>query len=138
LISVPPIPSDLAVSEHLARRWFSVVQRGAFDELASLLHPDVHLVSKVRAGVVIEGRDAALAFINETLASSLYEAVGEVYTALDDYRVVVEGRMRWIDEDRVIRDDPVVWAMEFREELLHTFVPVRTVIEAEAVLASVH
>jgi hypothetical protein len=35
----------------------------------------------------------------------------------------------------VIRDDPAVWAMEFRDELLLRFVAVRSVLEAEAILA---
>jgi hypothetical protein len=34
----------------------------------------------------------------------------------------------------VIRDDPVIWAMEFREGLLYRFVAVRTMLDAEAVL----
>jgi hypothetical protein len=34
----------------------------------------------------------------------------------------------------VIRDDPVIWAMEFRESLLYRFIAVRTMFEAEAVL----
>ena len=56
------------------------------------------------------------------------------YQALDDDRVVVEGRIRWIDEDRVIRDDPVTWAMEFRDGLLVRFIPARTLVEAETIL----
>ena len=68
--------------------------------------------------------------------TNLYEAVTEVFTTLDDDRVVVEGRMRWIDDERVIRDDPVVWAMEFRDGLLLRFVPTRSVFEAETTLAA--
>ena len=58
------------------------------------------------------------------------------YQALDDDRIVVEGRMRWIDDDRVIRDDPVIWAMEFRDGLLARFVPARTLVEAETILGA--
>jgi hypothetical protein len=93
-------------------------------------------VSKVQAGRVVEGRADVARFIDETLADSLFEAVTEVYVPLDERRVIVEGRIRWIDEERVIRDDPVIWAMEFRDGLLLRFVPTRTAIEAEAVLAS--
>jgi hypothetical protein len=110
------------------------VQSGAFDRLGELVHDDITLHSKLRAGVVVEGRAAVAQFIQETVAESLYEAVPEVYSPLDDDRVVVEGRMRWIDDERVIRDDPVVWAMEFRDGLLSRFVPARTPIEAEAIL----
>ncbi len=48
--------------------------------------------------------------------------------------MIVEGRLRWIDEDRVIRDDPVVWALQFRDGLLLRFVAVRSALDAEAVL----
>lgn len=90
--------------------------------------------SKVRPGLVVEGREAVTRFMQEIVAENLYEVAPDVYTALDDERVVVEGRMRWIDEERVIRDDPLVWAMEFRDELMLRFVPARTAIEAETIL----
>ena len=108
--------------------------RGAFDELAEFLHEDVELVSKIRAGAVVHGREDVRSFITEAVAPNLYEATAEVYTPLDDERVIVEGRIRWIDEDRVIRDDPVTWAMEFRDGLLVRFIPARTKVEAETIL----
>jgi hypothetical protein len=123
-------------SERLARRWFAAIERGAFDEIDTLLHEDVRLVSRVQPGVVVEGRGDVTRFIQEKVANRLYEAIAEVYTPLDGTRVVVEGRMRWIDDNRVIRDDPVVWALEFRDELLLQFLPARTNIEAESSLAS--
>ena len=121
-------------SERLARRWFAAVTRGAFDELPELLHEDVELVSKIRTGTVVHGRDDAARFIADSVAPNLYEAAVELYTPLDYDRVVVEGRLRWIDEDRVIRDDPVVWALEFRDELLLRFVAARSTLDAEAAL----
>jgi hypothetical protein len=134
LIPDPKAPLELATSERLARRWFGLVKRGGFEQLTELIHEDVRLVSKVRPGMVVEGRGAVAQFIQETVATSLYEAVPDVYTPVDDERVVVEGRMRWIDDERVIRDDPVVWAMEFRDGLLFRFVPARTAVEAETIL----
>jgi ketosteroid isomerase-like protein len=127
---------DLPDSERLARRWFATVASGDFEELPELVHEDVELVSKVRAGTVVEGRDDVAQFIQESIAPNLYDAVTEVFTPLDDERVVVEGRLRWIDDERVIRDDPVVWAMEFRDGLLLRFVPTRSVFEAETILAA--
>ena len=56
------------------------------------------------------------------------------YLPLDEDRVVVEGRIRWIDDERVIRDDPVTWAMEFRDGLLVRVIPARTLVEAETIL----
>ena len=126
--------SDTYESERLARRWFAAVDEGAFDELGSLVHDDVVLISKLRPGVVVEGREAFVQFTRETVSASLYEAVTTTYHALDAQCVIVEGRMRWIDDDRVIRDDPVTWAMEFRDGRLVRFVPARTMIEAETML----
>jgi ketosteroid isomerase-like protein len=126
--------AEVVESERLARRWFAVVQAGSFEELVDLVHEDVVLVSKVRPGTVLEGRQQLGVFVAETLSDSLYEAVTDVYRPLDASRIVVEGRLRWIDEDRVIRDDPVIWAMEFRDGLLARFVPARTAVEAETIL----
>jgi len=123
-------------SERLARRWFAVVGRGAFDEVPELVHEDVELVSKIRAGTVVRGRADVAEFIQETVAPSLHEAAVEVYTPLDESRVVVEGRIRWIDEERVIRDDPVVWALEFCDGLLIRFAAARTMLEAETILGA--
>jgi ketosteroid isomerase-like protein len=123
-------------SERLARRWFATIAAGRFDELPDLVHDDVQLVSKVRVGTVVEGRENVARFIEEFIAPNLYEAVTEVFTVLVDECVVVEGRMRWIDDERVIRDDPVVWAMEFRDGLLLRFVPARSALEAETMLAA--
>ncbi len=123
-------------SERLARRWFATVARGAFDELAELVHDDVQLASRVRPGMVIEGRDDVTRFLVDTVAASLYEAAPEAYFAIDATRVTVEGRMRWKDDERVIRDDPMVWAMEFRDGLVLRFLHARSVLEAEALLAS--
>lgn len=108
----------------------------AFDRLVELVHEDVVLVSKIQPGVVLEGRTEVVRFVEETLAESLYEATTSTYQPLDDDRIVVEGRIRWIDEERVIRDDPVTWAMEFRDGLLVRFIPARTQVEAETILGA--
>lgn len=123
-------------SERLARRFFSLVERRAFDELAEVVHDDVTVVSKVRPGEVFEGKDALVRFVRETLADSLYEAPTTAYLPIDHSRVVVEGRIRWIDDDRVIRDDPVTWAVEFRDDLLLRLIPARTLVEAETILGA--
>ena len=104
--------------------------------MPELLHEDVELVSKIRTGTVVHGREDVARFIADAVAPSLYEAAVELYTPLDDDRVIVEGRLRWIDEDRVIRDDPVVWALEFRDELLLRFVAARSTLDAEAILGA--
>lgn len=116
---------------------FSVVEQGSADELGELVHPSVVLVSIVRPGVVVEGKDDFVPFVRDTLANSLHEVVVSSYRALDNERIVVEGRIRWADTDRVFRDDPVIWAMEFREGLLARVIPARTTVEAETILGAV-
>ena len=94
------------------------------------------IVSKVRPGLVFEGKDELVRFVQDTLSDSLYEASTTNYLPVDERRVVVEGRIRWIDDERVIRDDPVIWAMEFRDDLLLRLVPARTLVEAETILGA--
>ena len=94
------------------------------------------VVSKVRPGQIVVGKDDFLRFVQGTLPDSLYEATTSEYLPLDHDRIVIEGRLRWIDDDRVIRDDPVTWAMEFRDGLLVRFVPARTRVEAETILGA--
>jgi hypothetical protein len=72
----------------------------------------------------------------EEIAESFHEARITDFHPVDANRVVVEGRMRWMDDERVIRDDPAIWAMEFREGLLVRFVPARTLVEAETVIGA--
>jgi ketosteroid isomerase-like protein len=128
--------SDSPSSERLARRWFAAVTRGAFDELPELLHEEVEVVSKIRTGTVVQGRSDVVHFIRDAVAPSLYDAAVEVYTTLGEGRVIAEGRIRWIDDERVIRDDPVVWALEFRDGLLLRFIAARSTLDAEAILGA--
>ena len=127
----------IAESERLARRWFSTLEERAFDRLGDLVHDDVVIISKMQQGLVLEGKEAVLRYMHETLSDSLYEASTTMFLPIDDVRIVVEGRIRWIDEERVIRDDAVNWAMEFRESLLARLVPARTLVEAETILGGV-
>lgn len=92
------------------------------------------LISKLRPGFVVEGKADFVRFVQEEVGPSLYEATADDFAPIDNERIVVEGRMRWIDDERVIRDDPVMWAMEFRDGLLARFIPARTRIEAETIL----
>jgi len=108
----------------------------AFDQLAELVHDDVLIVSKIRPGLVLEGKREVLQHVQDELAGKLYEATTSAFVPIDEHRIVVEGRIRWIDDERVIRDDPVTWAMEFRDGLLVRFIPARTQVEAETILGA--
>jgi ketosteroid isomerase-like protein len=122
-------------SERLARRYFTLFAAGRIGELLELVHPDVELVLKtVRPGERIRGRQGLERFLAE-IPEGVFESAAEVYRPLDETRIVVEGRVRWTDEDRVLRDDPMIWALEFRDGLLVRSSPAQTVLEAESILA---
>ena len=86
-------------------------------------------------GAILRGRDAVADFVRE-ISDRYYETVAEVYRPVDDTRIVVEGRIRWTDEDNVMRDDPVIWALEFKDGLLYRSTPVQTLVEGESILAA--
>lgn len=109
--------------------------RGETERLLELVHPDVELVLKSAGGEVLRGRDAVAAFVEET-ASRFHETHPDVFRPVDDERVVVEGRMRWMNEDRILRDDPVILALEFRDGLLFRSTPAQSVLEAQAMLSA--
>jgi ketosteroid isomerase-like protein len=108
--------------------------RGETDRLLEAVHPNVEIALK-SAAEVLHGRDAVAAFLEET-ASRFHETHPDVYRALDDERVVVEGRMRWMDEERILRDDPVIWAIEFRDGLLYRSTPATSVLAAQTILSA--
>jgi hypothetical protein len=100
-----------------------------------MVHPDVEIVLKSAAGEILRGRDAVAAFLEET-AARFHETHPDVFRPLDDERIVVEGRMRWMDEDRILRDDPVIWALEFRDGLLFRSTPTQSLLAAHALLTA--
>jgi len=100
------------------------------------VHDDIVLVSKIRPGLVLEGKREVVQHVQDELAERLYEATTSAFLPVDEDRIVVEGRIRWIDDERVIRDDPVTWGMEFRDGLLARFIPARTQVEAETILGA--
>jgi hypothetical protein len=106
--------------------------------MLALVHPEIELVLKTtRPGDVIRGRHGVERLVGE-ISEKFFETVAEVYRPLDEARVVVEGRVRWVDDERVLRDDPMIWALEFRDGMLLRSVPAQTVLEAEAILSARH
>ena len=133
-----PSPGDAvpAESERLARRYFALFRDGEIRKILDLMHPEVEMVLKTtRPGDVLRGRGEIEAFVDE-IAGKFYESVAEVYRPLDDERIVVEGRLRWIDDERVLRDDPMIWALAFRDGLVWRSTPAQSVLEAEAILSA--
>jgi len=123
-------------SERLARRLFALFQQGERAKMLELVHPEVEWVlMTIRPGEVLRGRAEVEAFLDE-ISDEFVELVAEECTPLDDERVVVEGRRRWIDEERVLRDDPMILAMRFRDGLLWRSTPAQSVVEAEAILSA--
>ena len=123
-------------SERLARRYFALFGRRETDKMLDLVHPDVEIVLKsTRPGEVLRGREAVVAFVEE-IGGRFYESHPDVFRPIDDDRIVIEGRMRWMDDARILRDDPMIWALEFRDGLLFRSTPAQSVLEAEAILAA--
>lgn len=103
-----------------------------------MVHPHVTLVLKaVEPGTTLRGRGELVQFLEKEFPRRLWETVVHLCTPLDENRVVVEGRIRWMDDRRVLRDDRRIWAVEFRDGLLLRSIPALTVADAEAILASV-
>jgi ketosteroid isomerase-like protein len=123
-------------SERLARRYFALFEEGDLTQLLELMHPDIELVVKsTRPGEVLRGRAAVAALAREQI-ERLFESTAEVFEPLDETRIVVEGRVRWLDDQRVLRDDPMVWALEFSDGLLRRSTPAHSVLEAKMILAA--
>ena len=122
-------------SERLARRYFALFGSDLTEELLEIVHPEIELVLRTRPGTVLRGREEVGAFLREISGRS-YQTVPWVYSPVDDSRIVVEGRIQWTDDDRVLRDDPVIWALEFRDGMLRRSAPAQTVLEAESIIAS--
>lgn len=124
-------------SERLARRWFDAARAPDFPRRVKvLLHPEITVTLDIHGGGRLTGADAVCEFLDERADAGVYEPVDERYHPLDDERVIVEGRLRWMDDSRTLRDDPAIWAVEFRDGLVYRSITVRSLSEAEAVLGS--
>lgn len=121
--------------ERLARRFFSLFQQGERAKVLELVHPELEWVLMTRPGEVLRGREEAEAFLND-IATQFIELVANEFMPQDEERVVVEGRRRTIDDHRVLRDDPMILAMVFRDGLLWRSTPAESVAEAEAILSA--
>ena len=130
---------DIVESERLARRYFEFFAQRAFEQLREVVHPDVVLELKaVQPGHVVRGRDEFMRFLEQESDRHLWEAVTHVFTPIDENRVIVEGRVRWFDDENVLRDDSRIWALEFSDGLLLLSAPAKNTIEAESILLARH
>jgi|SoiMethySBSTD1v2_1073268.scaffolds.fasta_scaffold268358_3 hypothetical protein len=103
--------------------------------MLEIVHPEVELALRSHPGETLRGRDAVADFVR-SISDRFYEAVAEVYRPVDEHRIVVEGRMRWTDDDHVMRDTPIVWALEFRDGMLLRSFPAPSALEAESILSA--
>lgn len=106
--------------------------------MLEIMHPDVEIVLRKLGGPrTLRGKAEVEAFLEELPSLfSVYETVAEEFEPIDDDRIVVQGRMRWMDDERVLRDDAMIWALEFRDESLYRSSSARSVNEAHAMLAT--
>jgi hypothetical protein len=84
----------------------------------------------------LHGRDEIVSFLEQEFARRMWETVVHACTPLDASRVVVEGRVRWTDDEHVMRDEARFWGLEFRDGLLLRSLPARSAVEAEAMLSA--
>jgi len=103
--------------------------------MLEIVHPDVELALRSEHGEVLHGREAVEEFLR-AIGDRFYQATAQVYRPLDQQRIVVEGRLRWTDEDHVMRDTPITWALEFRDGLLFRSFPADSTLEAESILVA--
>ena len=129
------VEGDVFESERLARRYFELFGNGVDEEMLEIVHPEVELALRSHPGEVLRGREAVADFVR-SISDRFYEAVAEVYRPVDEHRIVVEGRMRWTDDEHVMRDTPVAWALEFRDGLLFRSFPAQSPLEAESILSA--
>jgi hypothetical protein len=123
--------------ERLARRYFELFHAETLPELRDVLHPDALIeLQAVQPGVHLHGRDEIVAVLEQEFSQRLWETVVHVCTPIDESRIVAEGRIRWMDDERVMRDEARVWGLEFRDGLLLRSVPARNAVEAEALLSA--
>jgi SnoaL-like domain len=128
--------SDLA-SEHHARRYFELFNAHSREGLAELVHPDVVLeLQAVEFGRVLRGRDELMAFFAEQWSRRRWDAVVHLIQAVEEDKAIVQGRVRWIDDEHVLRDDSRVWALQFRDGLLLRSIPAGSIAEAQARLSA--
>jgi SnoaL-like domain len=128
--------SDLD-SEHLARRYFELFNAHSREGLAELVHPDVVLeLQAVEFGRVLRGRDELLRFFAEQWRRRRWDAVVHAVEAVDENKAIVEGRVCWVDDKHVLRDDSRVWGLQFRDGLLVRSIPAGSVAEAYARLSA--
>lgn len=99
-----------------------------------MLHPDVVISPKAGEDDRLCGAEAVSEFLDRLAEASVFEATDEHYHPLDDARVAVAGRLRWMDARRTLRDEAALWALEFRDGLLYRSLAVRSLAEAEALL----
>ncbi len=138
---IAPIAHDIVdgsalESERLARRYFALVDEGDVERMRDLIHPEVEMVLKTtRPGDVLRGREDVVAFARDQ-SERFFESSATVFEPLDETRIVVEGRIRWLDDERVLRDDPMIWALEFRDGLLRRSTPAHSILEAKLILAA--
>lgn len=125
-------------SERLARLYFELAGVGNDPRMLEIMHPEVEVsLKKLGGSRMLRGKDEVASFLAEMHETFLfYHSTAERFHPVDDERIVVEGRMRWMVEDRILRDDATIWALEFRDGLLFRSTPARTVGEAQAVLST--
>jgi hypothetical protein len=115
---------------------FALVNEGDHERVLELVHPEIEASFKLVPGETIRGVAEFERFLGHVAEHSVFEVGISSVEALDERCVVAQGRLRSMAEDRVLRDDPAVWALELEGGLVRRLIAVRSISEAEALLAA--
>jgi hypothetical protein len=117
-------------SERLAREFFARSVLGHHEQNVPFLHPEAEIVPTHDPTTLETPRELA-AHLQRRLEPRVLEARGDVFTPLDNARVVVEGHVRMTRPGGGLDARPTVWALVFRDGLLYRAWALRSVLEAE-------
>lgn len=100
--------------EHLAQRFFALVQDRDRAGIAALLHPQVTFSVQAVAEDFDGREDVMERFYDTVFAWTLYDAFPTDFEQLTDGTVRVTGRLRWMNNGH-LRDVPAVWTLAFQD-----------------------
>ena len=121
-------------SERLAREFFARSAEGHHERNLPFIHPEAEIAPTHDPSVIVSLAEVA-AHLQRDMEPRVLDARGDVFTPLDDARIIVEGNVRVTRPGGGFDAYPAVWAMVFRDGLLYRGWALRSVNEAERRLA---
>ena len=121
-------------SERLAREFFRRSAEGHHERNLPFIHPEAEIAPTHDPSIIASPAGVA-AHLQSDMEPRVLDARGDVFTPLDNARIIVEGHVRVTRPGGGFDAHPVVWALVFRDGLLYRGWALRSVNEAEQRLA---